>query len=135
MKGNSSLACFASWRENLPLAEAQRTQRKGAVHAGPMGSGHGIELAAMWVLLGSLAYTKDDSALVERRAEAREMVHESLMALYEGAPQVRAPPPRGRARAPPLSPDISIEPPIPPAAGQGHQESSPYYGVLGRRSI
>ena len=39
--------------------------------------------------MGSPAFAQDDSALVQRRNEVREMVHDSLAALYEAAPQTR----------------------------------------------
>jgi len=46
-------------------------------------------LAFVLVLPGNLAFAQDDSALVQKRNEVREVMHESLAALYETAPQAR----------------------------------------------
>jgi lipid-binding SYLF domain-containing protein len=46
-------------------------------------------LALAFVLSGNLASAQDDSALVQKRNEVREMVHDSLAALYEVSPGAR----------------------------------------------
>jgi len=46
-------------------------------------------LGACLLLLGSPAFAQDDSALVQKRNEVREMVHDSLAALFEVAPGAR----------------------------------------------
>ena len=46
-------------------------------------------LAAVVLFVSGPAFAQDDSALVQRRNEVREIVHESLAALYETAPGAR----------------------------------------------
>jgi lipid-binding SYLF domain-containing protein len=46
-------------------------------------------LGVSLLCLGVPAFAQDDSALVQKRNEVREVVHESLAALYEAAPQAR----------------------------------------------
>jgi len=46
-------------------------------------------MALALVLSGNLAFAQDDSALVQKRNEVREMVHESLAALFEVSPGAR----------------------------------------------
>ena len=46
-------------------------------------------LAACLLLLAIPAFAQDDSALVQKRNEVREMVHDSLAALFEAAPAAR----------------------------------------------
>ena len=47
-------------------------------------------LGVFLLCLGIPAFAQDDSALVQKRNEVREVVHESLADLYEAAPQARA---------------------------------------------
>jgi lipid-binding SYLF domain-containing protein len=46
-------------------------------------------LVALSVLVSGPAFAQDDSAIVQRRTEIREMVHEALASLFEAAPAAR----------------------------------------------
>jgi len=48
-----------------------------------------VLLAIVFVLAGNQAFAQDDSALVQKRNEVREMAHESLATLYEASPGAR----------------------------------------------
>ncbi len=48
-----------------------------------------VLLVATSLLLGHPAWAQDDSAVVQRRTEIREMVHEALASLFEAAPGAR----------------------------------------------
>ena len=46
-------------------------------------------LVAVALFLSGPAFAQDESVLVQRRNEVREVVHDSLAALYEAAPGTR----------------------------------------------